>query len=287
MKIIKNTNTIPLTKKAKEIIKKFHSQQHPYHLVSASPWPFFTSLGVFTFIVGFVRYLHHYKTHCVLMIFGFLLTSLSIGCWFRDIIRESTFEGRHTKKVQLGLKIGMILFILSELMFFFSFFWAFFHSSLIPTIWIGCVWPPKGIITLNPWAIPFLNTILLLLSGAFLTWSHFAIITSNRKDSINSLIITIALGILFTGLQGYEYITAPFNISDGIYGSIFYLATGFHGFHVILGTLLLIVCLYRLVNYHFSQRHHLGFEFASWYWHFVDVIWLFLFLTIYVWGNKA
>jgi cytochrome c oxidase subunit 3 len=179
----------------------------------------------------------------------------------------------------------MILFIVSEVMFFAAFFWAFFHSSLAPTVEIGAVWPPKGIEVLDPWQIPFLNTVILLSSGAAVTWAHHAIILSYRDQAIQGLTLTILLAILFTGFQVFEYLEAPFTISDGIYGSTFFLATGFHGFHVFVGTVFLIICLIRQMKNHFTNNHHFGFEAAAWYWHFVDVVWLFLFVSIYWWGG--
>jgi cytochrome c oxidase subunit 3 len=275
-----------LTEKQKELIKLYFTNQHPFHLVTPSPWPFTTSMAALSLTIGLVMYFHNYSRSYILLFLGIIGLILSLTFWWRDVVREGTFEGRHTKAVQKGLRLGMILFIVSEVMFFFSFFWAFFHSSLVPSIWIGCVWPPKGIEVLNPWMIPLENTLILLLSGATLTWSHYSILTNNRSLAINTLILTIILGLIFTVFQLYEYTTASFTISDGIYGSTFYLTTGFHGFHVIIGTIFLFVCLIRMIFYHFSSRHHLGFEFASWYWHFVDVVWLFLYLTIYIWGGN-
>jgi len=163
---------------------------------------------------------------------------------------------------------------------------GFFPFSLAPTVEIGAVWPPKGIDVLNPWEIPFLNTVILLSSGAAVTWAHHAIVAGYRQQAIYGLLVTILLASVFTGLQGLEYVEAPFTISDGIYGSTFYLATGFHGFHVFIGTVFLIVCLVRLINFHFTKSHHFGFEAAAWYWHFVDVVWLFLFVAIYWWGGN-
>jgi len=206
-------------------------------------------------------------------------------CWWRDIVREGTFEGQHTNSVQAGLKMGMILFIASEVMFFVAFFWAFFHSSFNPSPAIGGVWPPAFIATLDPWKIPLLNTILLLSSGASVTWAHHSIVLGDKFQACVALIVTIVLAVIFTGLQGYEYISAPFTIADSVYGSTFYMATGFHGFHVFIGTCFLAVCLGRLYYNHFTREHHFGFEAAAWYWHFVDVVWLFLFITIYWWGS--
>lgn len=218
---------------------------------------------------------------------GSILFLISMGLWWRDVIREATFEGHHTKAVKTGLRYGMLLFILSEVMFFVSIFWAFFHSSLSPVIEIGSVWPPEKMkhLVFDSTRIPLLNTLILLLSGATLTWAHHAILASNRSNALVSLFLTIALACLFTSIQGYEYLNAPFSISDGIYGSVFYLGTGFHGFHVLIGTLFLMVCLYRLYNNHFTARSHIGFETAAWYWHFVDVVWLFLYISIYCWGG--
>jgi cytochrome c oxidase subunit 3 len=260
-------------------------QKHPYHLVDPSPWPLMTSMAAFLSTLGGVLYMHGYPGGTVVLPFGILTLLYSMSIWWRDVVRESTFQGHHTSAVQLGLRYGMILFIVSEVMFFVAFFWAFFHSSLAPTVEIGAVWPPKGIQVLNPWEIPFLNTVILLSSGAAVTWAHHAILAGERSGAITGLAITIALAVVFTGFQGYEYLEAPFTIADGVYGSTFFMATGFHGFHVIIGTLFLIVCLYRLYAFHFTKSHHFGFEAAAWYWHFVDVVWLFLFVSIYYWGG--
>lgn len=266
-------------------LKIMHKEKHPFHLVDPSPWPFFTSISIFVLLIGFTMYMHNYKFGGFLASFGLFLFVFNLICWWRDVIREATFEGHHTSYVQKGIKEGMILFIVSEIMFFFAFFWAFFHSSLSPVPEIFSVWPPYGINTINPWEIPLLNTLLLLSSGATLTWCHHSIIVGFRSDSIKSLLFTLILGIIFTLFQIYEYIHATFTISDSIYGSCFYLMTGFHGFHVIIGTIFLFVCFYRLIYHHFAKNHHVGFECAAWYWHFVDVVWLFLFVVVYWWGN--
>jgi len=205
--------------------------------------------------------------------------------WWRDIIREATLEGQHTQTVQTGLRLGVVLFIVSEVMFFVAFFWAFFHSSFNPNLAIGGVWPPAFLIPLNPWKVPYLNTVILLTSGATVTWAHHSIVWGNKAEAINALLLTVIAAFYFTSLQVFEYLTASFSISDGIYGSTFYMATGFHGFHVFVGTCFLTVCLIRLALNHFTQTHHFGFEAAAWYWHFVDVVWLFLFITIYWWGS--
>lgn len=258
--------------------------RHFFHLVDPSPWPFMGALAAFIFFNGLTLYFHSFQNGYMIMLLGLALILSIMIVWWRDVIREATFQGYHTSLVQKGLRYGMILFIVSEIMFFAAFFWAFFHSSLAPTVEIGSIWPPEGIITFNPWDVPLLNTIILLTSGATVTWAHHAITTGLRYEAIYGLILTILLAVLFTLLQAYEYIEASFNISDGIYGSTFYMATGFHGFHVIIGTIFLTVSLFRLINYHYTVSHHFGFEAGAWYWHFVDVVWLFLFVTIYWWG---
>ena len=238
-------------------------KKHPYHLVDPSPWPFFASIAALVSTFGGVMYMHGYDGGTFVLPFGIFMILYSMAVWWRDVIREGTFEGLHTSAVQQGLRYGMILFIVSEIMFFAAFFWAFFHSSLSPTVEIGAVWPPQGIQVLNPWEIPFLNTVILLSSGASVTWAHHAILAGYRKDSIEALIYTIILAIFFTLLQYYEYCASPFNISDSVYGSVFYMTTGLHGFHVIIGTLFLTVCLYRHIQGHFTSTHHVGFECAS------------------------
>jgi heme/copper-type cytochrome/quinol oxidase subunit 3 len=258
---------------------------HPFHLVDPSPWPMFIAVSLLVLTLGAVLYFHSFKFGLFILSYGLVFTVLVLSAWWRDVIRESTFRGLHTMKVVAGLRIGMALFIVTEIMFFFSFFWAFFHSSLSPSIEIGCVWPPKGLVILNPYGIPLLNTIILLTSGATVTYVHYCMQSLDRENCILGFSLTIFLAGIFTIFQGYEYIKSPFDISDGIYGSTFFLLTGFHGLHVVIGTIFLIVCLARYVLYHFTPQHHLGFEFAAWYWHFVDVVWLFLFIFVYIWGS--
>lgn len=267
------------------MLKTRNNQRHGYHLVDPSPWPLIAAFSALMFTFGGVLYFHGYMGGVFLWRFGFAMILFMMFCWWRDIIREGTFEGQHTEVVQNGLKMGMILFIVSEVMFFFAFFWAFFHSSFNPSIAIGGVWPPFGLTILDPWKIPLLNTVVLLNSGATVTWAHHAIVYGSKSSASQALICTIALAIFFTGLQAFEYLTSPFNINDGIYPSTFYMATGFHGFHVFIGTCFLAVCLFRLYINHFTREHHFGFVAAAWYWHFVDVVWLFLFVTIYWWGS--
>nr|YP_010032385.1 Cox3 [Schizocladia ischiensis]QOW07599.1 Cox3 [Schizocladia ischiensis] len=261
------------------------SQRHPFHLVDPSPWPLVAAMGALSLTFGAVMYMHNYRGGGQLLLLGLLTILFVMYTWWRDIIREATFEGHHTGAVQGGLRMGMILFIVSEVMFFFAFFWAFFHSSLAPAFSIGGVWPPAGIEIISPWGVPLLNTILLLSSGATVTWAHHAIVAGAREQALLALGGTLVLALFFTGLQAFEYLHAPFGMSDSVYGASFYMATGFHGFHVIIGTLFLFVCTLRLFSHHFSRQHHFGFEAAAWYWHFVDVVWLFLFITIYWWGS--
>ena len=261
-----------------------NNQIHPFHLVDPSPWPAISAFSAFIATLGGVLYMHGYAGPIFFKIGLLCLISCAIN-WWRDIVREATIEGQHTFKVQSGLRMGVILFIVSEIMFFFAFFWGFFHSSFNPSFLIGGVWPPAFLVVFNPWKIPLLNTILLLSSGASVTWAHHSIVYGNKTEAVKALYVTIFLAVLFTGFQVLEYVTSSFTISDGIYGSTFYMATGFHGFHVFIGTVFLTVCLARLFFNHFSREHHFGFEAAAWYWHFVDVVWLFLFATIYWWGS--
>nr|YP_007025091.1 cytochrome c oxidase subunit III [Nabis apicalis]AEI53334.1 cytochrome c oxidase subunit III [Nabis apicalis] len=261
---------------------KTHSN-HPYHLVDYSPWPLTGSIGALTLTSGMIMWFH--MNSMKLYLLGIIILLLTMIQWWRDITREGTYQGKHTMKVVMGLKWGMILFIISEIFFFISFFWAFFHSSLSPTPEIGMIWPPKGIITFNPMQIPLLNTMVLLCSGITVTWAHHSLLSSNYNQTTQSLYITVLMGMYFTMLQTYEYLEAKFTISDSIYGSTFYMATGFHGIHVMIGTMFLAVCLMRHIMCHFSSTHHLGFEAAAWYWHFVDVVWLFLYISIYWWGS--
>nr|AEH21231.1 cytochrome c oxidase subunit III [Himacerus nodipes] len=261
---------------------KMHNN-HPYHLVDYSPWPLTGSIGAMTLTSGMVMWFH--MNDMKLYMLGITITLLTMIQWWRDITREGTYQGKHTIKVMMGLKWGMILFIISEVFFFISFFWSFFHSSLAPTPEIGMQWPPMGIMVFNPMQIPLLNTMILLCSGITVTWAHHSIMSNNYHQSSQSLLFTVLLGLYFTLLQGYEYMESSFTISDSIYGSTFFMATGFHGIHVIIGTTFLMVCLMRHLMCHFSKWHHFGFEAAAWYWHFVDVVWLFLYISIYWWGS--
>lgn len=255
-------------------------QNHTFHLVSISPWPIIISFRLFNNLISIIIWFHKIN---YLILISIPCTLLCIYQWWRDVIRESTFQGSHTLLVFKGLRIGIILFIISEIFFFISFFWAYFHSSLAPSIEIGQLWPPQGIKPFNPFDIPLINTIILISSGITITWSHHSILNKNFFERNKRLILTVILGLYFTLLQIIEYYESPFSIADSIYGSSFFIATGFHGLHVIIGTIFLFICLLRINNLHFSKTHHFGFEAAAWYWHFVDVIWLFLYISIYWW----
>ena len=264
----------------------FFTQRHAFHLVDPSIMPLLSSLSCLVTTLGAVLYFHGFIAGLNVQLFGIFSILICMFFWWRDVVREGTLEGCHTNIVQLGLRYGMILFIVSEIMFFFAFFWAFFAASIAPTIEVGNVWPPKGIEAFNPFEIPLVNTLILLCSGATITYSHHAITAGNKKEAVFGLVLTVLLAAIFTGFQAFEYVSAPFSISDGIFGSTFYLATGFHGFHVFVGTIFLVVCLIRLLSNHFTVEHHFGFEAAAFYWHFVDIVWLFLYVAVYFWGGN-
>jgi cytochrome c oxidase subunit 3 len=262
-----------------------HTTAHkpPYHLVDPSPWPICGAIAA-AFLTGGLVLFMHYKIWWVLAIGG-VLTFATMALWWRDVVKEATFEGHHTPVVQIGLRYGMALFIASEVMFFVAWFWAYFNASLFPPEAIEHHWPPPGIHVFDPWELPFLNTLILLMSGVTVTWAHHALREGNRAHTLQGLALTIILGLCFTSVQAYEYSHAAFSFTDGIYPTTFFMATGFHGFHVIVGTIFLIVCLYRTWRGDFTPTHHFGFEAAAWYWHFVDVVWLFLFTCIYWIGS--
>ena len=260
--------------------------KHPYHLVDPSPWPLVGAFSGAALVCGIIVVAHY--SQWWLLILGLVATLFTMFMWWRDVLKESSTPGLHSPIVRIGLRYGMALFIASEVMFFVAFFWAFFHFALYPTHVSGAVapatWPPHGVHTFDPWSLPFLNTMILLLSGTTVTWAHHSLLHNDRKGLVKGLLLTVVLGLCFTGLQAYEYSMAPFAFSGGVYPSTFFLATGFHGFHVIVGTTFLLVCLLRAAKGHFTPEKHFGLEAAAWYWHFVDVIWLFLFVCVYWWG---
>lgn len=279
--------------------------KHDYHLINPSPWPLVASFFVTVLAIGLIIWLKGLfgleKGTWYVFAAGFAGVLYSMFGWWADVVKESQ-RGDHTPAVQLGLRYGMILFIASEVMFFVAWFWVFFEMALFAEHRTGAAsaieevrnawhtWPPQGVKTLDPWHLPLLNTVILLLSGTTVTWAHHALQTGDRKGAVNGLILTVVLGLLFSGVQAYEYYHIVHDklffsedaANSGLYGSAFFMATGFHGFHVIIGTLFLAVCLFRLLAGHFTPQKHFGFEAAAWYWHFVDVVWLFLFAFIYV-----
>ena len=260
-------------------------QAHPFHLVSPSPWPIFCSLALLTITTSAVSTFHNFYNAKYVLIFAFISLISGMILWFRDITAEGTYLGNHTLAVQRGLNMGVGLFIVSEALFFVAIFWAFFHSALSPTVEVGAQWPPMGIESINPFELPLLNTVILLSSGVTVTYAHHSLIQGNRSGALYGSIFTIILAIVFTAYQWIEYSVSSFTISDSVYGSCFYFGTGFHGFHVIIGTIFLSVGLLRLFLYHLTDNHHLGLEGGILYWHFVDVVWLFLFVSIYYWGS--
>jgi cytochrome c oxidase subunit III len=260
-----------------------HKPNHPYHLVDPSPWPLIGSIGAIVLTFGLVQFMHGHGLWWIAP--GVVILLFTLFFWWLDVVKEAEHQGHHTLVVQIGLRYGMSLFIASEVMFFAAFFWAFFDASLFPKEAIGGVWPPEGILTFDPFSLPLLNTLILLTSGCTVTWAHHALREGDRKGLIQGLALTVALGLLFTAVQAYEYVHAPYGFQDTVFASTFFMATGFHGFHVIVGTTFLIVCLIRSIKGHFTPEHHFGFEAAAWYWHFVDVVWLFLFIFVYIWGG--
>ncbi len=265
-----------------------HEVHHPYHLVEPSPWPAVGTIAAFVLVSGGLMYMHEISGWRIVMPLGILGLIITMVGWWRDVIRESR-EGAHTDPVARGLRIGMALFITSEVLFFAAFFWAYFWGALVwPETIEGYRWLPEGIEPVETWDVPFLNTLILLTSGCTVTWAHHAVRKGDNRTATKALALTVLLGLLFTGFQAYEYVETihkGFTIKSGIFGSTFYMATGFHGFHVMIGTTFLIVCTLRAYYDHFRPDKHVGLEAAAWYWHFVDVVWLFLFSWVYWWGG--
>ncbi len=261
---------------------------HPYHLVNPSIWPLSMAFSILTFVLGGAFALHHSPVGLPLVFAGFAAIVGFCFLWWRDVINEGLHEHAHTERVRIGLRLGMALFICSEIMFFVAFFWAYFGAAFFPKlpladVWgiAAGVWPPANIKPFNAFDLPLMNTLILLLSGTTITWAHHALLEGNRRDTIRGLACTVALGLCFTACQAFEYTHAAFGLKDGKYAATFFLATGFHGIHVMIGTAFLAVMLVRAKHGTLTQKGHLGFEFAAWYWHFVDVVWLFLFIGIY------
>ena len=284
-----------------------HNVNHDYHILDPSPWPLIGSIGALIMALGGIGYMRSLaEGEFVLLglnlaasgptvfLIGLAIVLYTMFAWWSDTVKESQ-EGHHTRVVSIHLRYGMLLFIASEVMFFVAWFWAFFDASLFPGEAIqearvahtGGHWPPDGIEVLDPWHLPLYNTVILLLSGTTVTWAHHALLEDDRKTLKGMLLVTILLGVLFSYVQAYEYGHAPFAFSESIYGATFFMATGFHGFHVLVGTIFLIVCLLRVMAGQMTAEKHFGFEAAAWYWHFVDVVWLFLFCAVYVWASAG
>lgn len=265
-----------------------HEQKHDYYLVDPSPWPVVGSIAAFFLTLGAALWMHDRAPGGILMTLGFLGVLYTMFVWWRDVLKEA-IRGDYSDVVAKMLRIGMVLFIASEVLFFVAWFWAFFWGALVPPETVSTTWPPEGIEPVPAWSIPFLNTMILLLSGTTVTWAHHALREGDQHTCFKALVLTCALGIIFTSFQVYEYIHAihlGLTLTSGVFGSAFYMATGFHGFHVLVGTLFLIVCTKRAYDMTFRPERHVGFEAAAWYWHFVDVVWLFLFVCVYVWGGS-
>ena len=265
---------------------------HPYHLVRPSIWPFAGAFSGMLMAIGALLYMQDASIFGVKVGFkGLILGTLAVlgtmFFWWKDVIFESVTEKVHNKITEIGLRYGMMLFIASEVMFFVAFFWAFFNGAFYPTEAIGFTWPPQNIHIIEPFGLPFLMTMILLLSGCTVTWAHHAILEGHNDQAVKALGISVFLGVFFLCFQVFEYGHATFGFTEGIYPSTFYMATGFHGFHVFVGTIFLGVCWIRAMQGHFTKTRHFGFEAAAWYWHFVDVVWLFLFVAIYWWGNTV
>jgi cytochrome c oxidase subunit 3 len=261
------------------------TKNHPYHLVDPSFWPFFSSMATFIIPIGIILWATDRGPW--LLIVGMLFLLYILYKWWVDVINESITPGVHSSVVRKGFRYGMVFFICSEVMFFVAFFWAYFDAAIGPMESIGFSWPPEGLVTFDPFRVPLLNTLILLLSGTTVTWAHHLLLENDIKGAIDKTAYTVILGLIFTACQAFEYLNAPFSLSDNVYTSAFFIATGFHGVHVIIGTIFLAVCYNRLRSGHFTKNDHFGFEAASWYWHFVDVVWLFLFVSIYIWGQGS
>ena len=262
------------------------AKNHDFHILPPSIWPFMGSWAAFAMALGGVMWMHDNPVGSYIFFAGLIGVLFVMFSWWVDVVKEAK-AGDHTPVVQLHNRYGMILFIASEVMFFVAWFWAYFNAALFPpeVDAVGGVWPPENMLVLNPFTWPLLNTLILLCSGTTVTWAHHALIHGDQDGLKKGLWATIGLGVLFSMIQAYEYSHAPFAFDENVYSSVFYMATGFHGFHVIVGVIFLTVCLFRAYKGHFTPKQHFGFEAAAWYWHFVDVVWLFLFIAVYVWGG--
>lgn len=256
-----------------------------YHLLKPSPWPLTLSISTGIFAIGFIGWNHNYKWGGITALLGITLISIIFSVWSRDTLRESLYLGMHSFTVKKGAMFGFIIFMISETFFFSAFIWAYFYIALNPTVHIGGLWPPLGIKAIDPWTVPLFNTIVLLSSGATVTWSHNAFISEDRKNALQSLLLTIGLGWTFSLLQYWEYKESSFTLSDSAYGTVFFSTLSLHALHIWIGSIWLMVCWIRLFNYQITNLNHLIFEGALLFWHIVDVIWIILFVFYYVWAR--
>lgn len=261
------------------------TQAHGYHLVDPSPWPVVSTIATYGWFINIALLTNGYINNPSVLLINSLVLAISILIWTKDIVQESTYQGKHTSLVKNGLLLGFILFIISEAMFFVGIFWAYGHSALNPVIELGSQWPPVGIQTIGPFDLPLFNTIVLLASGATITYCHHALIANDYYNSLYSLIATVLLAILFTACQYIEYTNCLFTISDSVFGSTFFLGTGFHAYHILTGTVFISVCIIRLYKLQFNPQRHINLLVTIWLWHFLDIVWLFLFVIFYYWGS--
>ena len=263
------------------------SRYHWYNMVNPSPWPILIGLNTFPTVIGMVGTMQGIISGLELFISSFFMFLFFFSMWNRDIIRESTHIGLHTRQVDKNTITGFKLFLFTETMLFVTFFWAHLYSALYPSVFIGLSWPPVGLahLLLDPFDIPLVNTLILVYSGFTVTLSHLYLRRGKLFLSACAMVASIILGLAFLYIQKEEFLHSQFDISDGIYGSTFFMLTGFHGGHVIIGVTGLIITLYRLIELHFSSYSHTGFKLALIYWHFVDVVWIFVFLIVYVLGS--
>lgn len=262
-----------------------HLQLHPYHLVGPSPWPIFTSFSLMSLALNLGLNFHGYMNNNYFILLSIVTILYSMTLWFKDIIAESTYLGDHTLAVKKGIMQGFLLFVVSEILIFASLFWSYLHSALNPTVELGMTWPPTGIEAISPAELPLLNTIILLASGATITYAHHALLNGNRVNTLYGFTYSTVLIILFVALQGLEYKFAPFTIADSVYGSAFFSTTGLHGLHMIMLAIMLLVCTFRVYNYDFTNSSHVFAETSILYLHVLDVIWLFIYIVMYWWGS--
>ena len=261
----------------------FNNISGPFLSLQSSYWPIFVGFSLLS-VTGSAVLWFHYKVGVTYFIFTLFFLVVLAFVWWKDVVRERLI-GFHTSKLELSFRFGIMLFILSEVFFFVSFFWAFYDSSLSPAVELGIQWPPKGILPLGVYSVPLLNTVILLSSGVTITWSHHALVNNQYLSAVVSLRVTVGLGLYFLYMQYLEYSERAFAISDGVYGTTFFMSTGFHGMHVIVGTTFLFYVLLGMLRGVLLRNHHFMFEAAAWYWHFVDVVWLFLYISVYWWGR--